>query len=132
MGVDAMSEVIRSRSAAGATVIFSSHQLDLVEDLCQDVAIIDRGRVVVAGTIDDVRSTSPSRRLEIRFVDPRVQWEPRDGRLIREREGVRTYMVPRDADPGAYLLAATDAGRIASFTFQAPRLSEIFREAVGR
>ena len=132
MGVDAMSDVIRSRSAAGATVIFSSHQLDLVEDLCQDVAIIDRGRVVVAGTIDDVRSTSPSRRLEIGFVDPKVRWEPRDSRLIREREGVRTYMVPRDADPRTHLLAATDAGRIASFTFQAPRLSEIFREAVGR
>ncbi|MFH1104782.1 MAG: ATP-binding cassette domain-containing protein [Actinomycetota bacterium] len=132
MGVDAMSEVIRSRSAAGATVIFSSHQLDLVEDLCQDVAIIDRGQVVVSGTIDDVRSTSPSRRLEVGFADPSVRWEPPSARLIREREGVRTYMVPRDADPGAYLAAAASAGRVTSFTFQAPRLSEIFREAVGR
>jgi ABC-2 type transport system ATP-binding protein len=132
MGVDAMSAVLRSRAKEGAAVIFSSHQLDLVEDLCSDVAIIDRGRVVVEGTIDDVRSTSPSRRLEISFADPSVAWQPVDGRLVRENAGLRTYMVPRDSDPAEYLTAAGAAGTVAGFSFEAPHLSEIFREAVGR
>jgi len=132
MGVDAMSEVLRSRAAAGATVVFSSHQLDLVEDLCQDVAIIDRGRVVVAGTIDEVRRTAPSRRLEVSFVESTVAWQPEGAKLIRERGALHVYMVPRDADPTTYLTAATRAGRVATFAFEAPRLSEIFREAVGR
>lgn len=132
MGVDAMSEVLRARAAAGASVIFSSHQLDLVEDLCQDVAIIDRGRVVVSGTIDEIRETAPSRRLEVAFVDRTVEWEPDNARVVRVREGLKVHMVPRDADPASYLADATRAGTVASFSFQAPRLSEIFREAVGK
>jgi len=132
MGVDAMSEVLRSRASEGAAVIFSSHQLDLVEDLCQDVVIIDRGRVVVSGTIDDVRSTAPSRRLEVAFEDPDVTWRPEDGHPVKDH-GVRlVYMVPRDADPAAYLASARAAGRVSGFTFEPPRLSEIFRETVGR
>ena len=127
-----MSEVIRGRAAEGATVIFSSHQLDLVQDICQDVAIIDRGRIVAAGTIDDVRGTAPSRRLEVSFTDPSVRWDPPNARLIRDRNGLRIYMVPRDADPAAYLTGAMAAGVVSGFAFEAPRLSEVFREAVGR
>ena len=44
-----MSELLAELAGAGATVLFSSHQLDLVEDLCEDVVIIDHGRVVLAG-----------------------------------------------------------------------------------
>ncbi len=131
MGVDAMSEVLRARAAEGAAVIFSSHQLDLVEDLCQDVVIIDRGRVVVSGTIDDVRTTAPSRRLEVAFADPAVDWSPADGHPLRD-QGARVFMVPRDADPAAYLASARAAGHVTGFSFEAPHLSEIFREAVGR
>ena len=49
-----MTDVIRERAAAGVGVVFSSHQLDLVEDVCEDVVIIARGRVVAVGR----RSTS--------------------------------------------------------------------------
>jgi ABC-2 type transport system ATP-binding protein len=132
MGVDAMSEVLRSRADDGAAVIFSSHQLDLVEDLCQDVVIIDRGRVVVSGTMEEVRDTSPSRRLEVAFEDPGVAWAPHDGRPVKDHGVRRAYMVPRDADPAGYLSSARAAGRVSGFTFEPPRLSEIFRETVGR
>ena len=49
IGIATMTEVIRERAAAGVGVVFSSHQLDLVEDICEDVVIIARGRVVAAG-----------------------------------------------------------------------------------
>ena len=132
IGVDAMSDVIRTRAEAGATIVFSSHQLDLVEGICQDVVIIDRGRVVVSGTIDEVRTGAPSRRLDVVFADPAVRWEPDDARPLRKHDGSHAFMVPRDADPAAYLSAASRAGAVAAFSFQPPRLSEIFREAVGR
>jgi ABC-2 type transport system ATP-binding protein len=46
-----MAGVLRELAQAGATVVFSSHQLDLVEDVCDEVAIIDQGRVVLAGAV---------------------------------------------------------------------------------
>ena len=130
-GVDTMSEVVRTRAASGATVLFSSHQLDLVEDLCDDVAIIDRGRVVVSGSLNEVRTGAPQRRVEISFADPGVSWEPRDGIPVRERDGLRIFLVPANAEPAALLTSAAAAGVVRSFAFAPPRLSDVFRQAVG-
>jgi ABC-2 type transport system ATP-binding protein len=62
MGV--MGELLAEVATAGATVLFSSHQLDLVEDLCEDVVIIDHGGVVLAGDLEELRAAVPQR-----FVD---------------------------------------------------------------
>ena len=55
VGVDDMSAVLAERAAAGAAVLFSSHQLDLVQDICEAVAIIHRGRLVAQGRLADLR-----------------------------------------------------------------------------
>ena len=60
LAVDGMMGLLRAEAARGAAVLFSSHQLDLVEDLCDDVVIIDHGRVVLSGTVEDLRSRSPN------------------------------------------------------------------------
>ena len=56
IGTDVMSGVLHERADAGAAVIFSSHQLELVERLCDSVAIVNHGRIVAAGRVDDLRS----------------------------------------------------------------------------
>jgi ABC-2 type transport system ATP-binding protein len=133
MGVDSMAEIIRRRADEGAAVVFSSHQLDLVEDVCDDVAIIDHGRMVVSGGIDEVRSGSPHRRVEVGFTDPASEWRP-DGESIRvgSRPGFFTFLVSRDSDPADHLASAQRAGHLRSFSFEAPRLSDVFRAAVMR
>ena len=60
-----MTEILRERAAAGVGVVFSSHQLDLVEDVCEDVVIIDRGRIAANGAIDELRAASSRRHLEV-------------------------------------------------------------------
>ena len=65
LGVEEMARILRHRADAGAAVLFSSHQLDLVEGLCDDVAIINRGRVVVAGDVRTLKDRSSYRRLEV-------------------------------------------------------------------
>ena len=55
IGVDVMSGVLRERAAAGVPVVFSSHQLELVERLCEDVAIIKDGRIVASGAVEELR-----------------------------------------------------------------------------
>jgi ABC-2 type transport system ATP-binding protein len=129
-GVDAMTDEIRRRAADGAVVLFSSHQLDLVEDVCDDVAIINRGRVVLTGTLTQVRSQAPLRRMEVRFSDSTVAWAPNDGELVRQSEGTRIFMVPDSSEPSSLLAAAAAAGQVDAFSFGPPHLSEIFREAV--
>src|SRR5262249_56755888 len=51
LGIEDMTGVLRELAHAGVTVVFSSHQLDLVEGICEQVAIIDRGRVVLADSV---------------------------------------------------------------------------------
>jgi ABC-2 type transport system ATP-binding protein len=59
-------DVLRDYAASGGSVIVSSHSMDLVQRMCDHVAVIAAGRVLAAGTIDDVRS---GQSLQDRFVD---------------------------------------------------------------
>jgi ABC-2 type transport system ATP-binding protein len=127
-----MTEVIRERAAAGVGVIFSSHQLDLVEDVCEDVVIIARGRIVAAGPIEDLKVASGRRHLEVEVVGSDGSWI--DGRTdldVLERSGDRTKLLVDDSVPLEELLAAARrTGDLRRFSYQPPRLSELFMEAV--
>src|SRR6516162_4545006 len=61
IAVDALAALLHELCEAGTTVLFSSHQLDLVQDLCEDVAILDHGRVVLAGRLSELRVGAPQR-----------------------------------------------------------------------
>ncbi|HEX5300092.1 MAG TPA: AAA family ATPase [Streptosporangiaceae bacterium] len=65
IAVDALAGLMHELCEAGTTVLFSSHQLDLVEHLCEDVVILDQGRVVLAGRLSELRAAAPRRRLEV-------------------------------------------------------------------
>ena len=72
IGIATMTEVIRERAAAGVGVVFSSHQLDLVEDVCEDVVIIARGRIVASGAIEALKAASGRQHLEVEVVGCRT------------------------------------------------------------
>jgi len=59
-------DVLRGYTASGGTVIVSSHSMDLVQRMCDHVAIVAAGRVLVAGTTDEVRAGTS---LQDRFLD---------------------------------------------------------------
>src|SRR4029077_20831574 len=65
IGIATMTEVVQERAAAGVGVVFSSHQLDLVEDICAGVVIIAPGRRVAAGAIEELKAQSGRRHLEV-------------------------------------------------------------------
>jgi ABC-2 type transport system ATP-binding protein len=132
LGIATMSEILRERAAAGVAVVFSSHQLDLVEDLCEDVAIISRGRIVAAGSIDELRAASGRRHLEVEVVGSDGSWiDGRPGLSVIERRGdLVRLLVADDVDLAAVLAAASAAGPVRRFAFQPPTLSELFMEMV--
>ena len=131
-GIDAIGQVLVDRARAGCCVLFSSHQLDLVEDLCESVIIIDHGQLVVQGTVDDLAS-SGARRLAVRVEGDRDgTWaRPLVGVTISEIKGGECRLVlDDDTDSDSVLAAARTAGRVTEFTFARRRLSEVFRESL--
>lgn len=133
-GIDAMGEVLVEQAHAGRCVLFSSHQLDLVEDLCESVAIIDHGRLVARGTVDELATSGP-RRLAVRVEgDRRGAWARAiPGVTLSEVDGGEVRLVLDDStDSDVVLDAARSAGHVTEFVFERRRLSEVFREAVGR
>jgi ABC-2 type transport system ATP-binding protein len=131
LGVVALSETLRGIAKDGAAIVFSSHQLDLVEDVCQDVAIIDQGRVVVTGDLETLREQSQHRRLAVTVNGS--SWVPSHPDVTVVDNGVRSHcIVGRDAPVDELLAAAKASGEVNRFVFEPPSLSDLFVEAVAR
>src|SRR5690606_25883988 len=110
IGVETLGEVVREEARRGAAVIFSSHQLDLVEDLCDDVAIIHQGQTVVEGSLRDVRARSRHRYAEVSVngggtTAAATGWARgiEGAEVLWERGGDARVRVPADVDPGVLL-----------------------------
>jgi ABC-2 type transport system ATP-binding protein len=132
LGIATMSEILRERATAGVGVVFSSHQLDLVEDVCEDVVIIARGKIVAQGAIGELRAASERRHLDVEVAGSGGNWL--DGRadltVVERRGDLVRLLVGADADLTGILAMASAAGPIRRFTFQPPALSELFMEVV--
>ena len=132
VAVDALSQVLAERAAAGVTVVFSSHQLDLVEDLCDSVAILNRGRMVVSGRVSELKQSSGRRLLRVLVEGDGDGWVGGlSGVTVAgtDARGVRLLLEP-SVDPLQVLHQAAAAGRVVDFGLELPRLSQLFREAV--
>jgi ABC-2 type transport system ATP-binding protein len=131
-GIDALGGVLREQARTGTCVLFSSHQLDQVEDLCDEVVIIDHGRLVVAGSVDDLE-TSGARRLVVRVGGDREGAWARGipGTTVSEvASGAVRLVLDDGVDPQVLLQAALRAGPVTEFVMERRRLSEVFRESL--
>lgn len=131
IGVATLAEVLAERAERGAAVVFSSHQLDLVEDLCEDVVIIRQGRVVQTGAVEEIKDASPVRHLEIELADGLAPGLDGLEEFVSAREGNRIYLqVPADLDVRPLMSGALATGSVRRFVYTTPSLSEIFLQAV--
>jgi ABC-2 type transport system ATP-binding protein len=131
LAVDMLSGVLRDQVARGAALLLSSHQLDLVADVCSAVVIVDRGRVVLRGDVGQLRASSQTRFVEVEFTAP-TTWSP-PGEVTANDDGRRYRVaVSADADADRVIDAAKAAGPLLSYAFAPPDLSEVFLSAVGR
>jgi ABC-2 type transport system ATP-binding protein len=132
IGTDVMSGVLHDRAAAGAAVIFSSHQLELVERLCDGVAIVNRGRIVAAGRVDELRSERSEPRLRVQVEGASGDWfkRLRGVELIARDDREVVVELHEGANDQEVLDAARGAGRVRRFEPARPTLAELFREVV--
>ncbi len=130
-GVDEMTEILHEQTARGASVLFSSHQLELVEGVCEDVAIIRDGRIVLHGDVTDLTEASPLRRVEVGGDLPAGWYRALTGvEQARPRNGRTILLVDRRVEPSDVLAAAEAAGRVRHFSYTPPSLTDLFRESV--
>ncbi len=131
-GVGALIEVLRGQAEGGTTVVLSSHQLDLVDGICEEVAIISNGTLALGGSLRGLKDAA-TRRLVIELKDAGPNWHVGlpvagitgdvDGRIRIEVDGV---------DPQVVLDRARAAGRVEYFALERPTLGELFLKAVTR
>lgn len=119
---------LRELADRGRAVLFSSHQLDLIEELCDRVVIIDHGRVRATGSVNDVRRALGYRTLEVAY-DVAPDWNrlPVDGISLTGTRSA-TIRLDDDAQLDQLLGAAAEAGPLATFSYDLPSLSDVFAE----
>jgi len=133
VGVDVLSGVLRRAARTdGAAVVFSSHQLDLVERLCDEVVLIDRGRIAAKGTIDELRASRERNLWEIRLRGVTTAWwEANPGVMPAQRDdGVVVLELAPSTDPQRVLDVARSAGDVLAFGPVEPSLQDLFREVI--
>jgi ABC-2 type transport system ATP-binding protein len=131
VAVDVMSQVLAERAATGAPVVFSSHQLDLVERLCDRVGIVSRGSMQALGTVDELRSGGPTQ-LVVAAPSAPPGWA--DGlpgvRALRTDAGRTILELAPGADDQQVLAAALRTGPVHEFARHRASLTDLFREVV--
>lgn len=127
VAVNVMSEMLVDRAKAGVPVVFSSHQLDLVQRLCDRVGIVTKGQMKAEGTVDELRSRGP---ILFDIHTPARDWYPANTRLVEEHsKGVvlEAHSTEQDQD---ILQAALSAGPVHSFSRRIPHLTDLFQEVI--
>ena len=132
VGVDALAEALLEQARGGVPVVFSSHQLDLVERLCNAVGILARGAMVATGPVAELRRREAGRVLRVVVPDAAPGWAVTlpGVRVVSERAGDTLLDLDPGADDQAVLAAALRTGRVTHFAWREPTLVELFREAV--
>lgn len=131
LAVEVVAGVLQDRAAQGTAVLFSSHQLDVVERLCDDLVIIASGQVRASGSREELRAQHATRRYELAAATD-VGW-------VREAPGIQVVdfdggyaLFDADDDEAAQrvLQRAVSLGDVTRFGPQQPSLSQIFKEVI--
>ncbi|MGN6271455.1 MAG: ABC transporter ATP-binding protein [Protaetiibacter sp.] len=131
MAVDVVVEVLADRARSGVPVLFSSHQLDIVERLCDDLVIIAGGAIRAEGPRDALRAEHATLRYQLQ-TDGDAGWvRDTSGITVIEADGGYALFDADDPEAAQRVLAAAVArGGVSDFARQHPSLSQIFKEVV--
>jgi len=131
VAVDVMTEVLRERARAGVAVVFSSHELDLVERICDRVGIVDRHHMVACGSVAELRAGGPER-LWVDVPGASDDWpEGVPGVSLVSADGARRLVeLAPGVDDQSVLQAALRTGSVREFRQAERSLVELFRSVV--
>jgi ABC-2 type transport system ATP-binding protein len=130
VGVDVLSGVLSDYASRGVPVVFSSHQLELVERLCEAVAIVKDGRLVASGRVEELRDReADGRRVRVEVQGADDDWLPAGVEVVNRDP--RGLLVSVDGvGPFSLLEAGRRAGTVTYFALERPTLTDLFRQVV--
>jgi ABC-2 type transport system ATP-binding protein len=136
VNVAILKEAFVEMKARGATIVFSTHQMDQVEELCEAVVLIDHGRVLLSGPIREVRRSTGRQIVRLAVDgDTKLAWlgDIPGVRVVRPGQDYTELDVDPKIDPESVLRAALDRPgvRVTQFLIDDPSIEEIFIEKVG-
>lgn len=126
VAVSVMSDMLLQKASEGVPVLFSSHQLDLVQRLCDRVGIITTGQMKAEGTVDELRNRGPIL-YEVRTAAR--DWYPAGTHVVESDEST-VVLDAGHVDDQQILTAALDAGPVHGFSRRVPDLTDLFKEVV--
>ena len=130
-------EILRLRDE-GATVIFSTHNMSSVEEICDDIALINHSQVVLNGNVKEIRQSYRKNmfHLEIRCTDSRTITMPTEFVVTNGKEEKGVYSadvsLPSTASSNDLLAAVMTQGQVSALQEILPSMNDIFIEAVSR
>ena len=132
LNMELLKDLVIELRDAGTTVIFSTHQMEHAQRLCDRIILINRGRKLIEGTMEEVRSQFSSRVVQIEGEGDFSVLAGVDGVLDAEvTSGHARLEIAENGDPNAVLRRAMDVARITRFEIQRLDLHEIFVKLVG-
>ncbi len=130
MAVDSMTGLLADVDA-DVPILFSSHQLDLVERVCDDLVILAEGRIAAQGSPEELRRRGRSRYRVMLADDADAGWLRRErGLVVADVAGSTALVEVEDADAPALLRSISDRAPVLEFGPVVPRLSEVFAQVV--
>ncbi|BDI23413.1 ABC transporter ATP-binding protein [Herbiconiux sp. L3-i23] len=131
LAVDVVVGVLKERADSGIPVLFSSHQLDIVERLCDDLVIIAGGAIRAAGPREELRRQHGTTRYELISAGDLGWLRAEPGVTVTQFDGgYALFEVDDETSAQRILQRAVEGGAVSAFSPIKPRLAEIFREVV--
>ncbi len=134
MSVDVIKELLMERARQGRIVLFSSHQLEVVEDLCESVAIINNGHLVLNDTTEHITSLSERLVIQVR-EDPEGTFleNVKEFKIVDKQNGVlHVKKTSDDINDDDLLRLGLACGTILRYDHERRSLAGVFREAIVR
>ncbi len=127
-----LKEVLLEAHKRGKTIIFSSHRMDQVEEICEDIVLIDQGHLVLHGNLKQIKRSMGRQILRISLEGNEDFWYKIPGlELLASRADYQEFRLGENADPNSVLREAMQAGQVIRFELVEPSLDQIFVEKVG-
>jgi len=127
-----LKEVLMESHKRGKTIIFSSHRMDQVEEICEDIVLINRGRMILHGNLRQIKKSMGRQILRVSLEGDVDFWAKIPGLdLLASRADYQEFRLGDGVDPNDVLRAAMRAGQVVRFELVEPSLDQIFVEKVG-
>ncbi|TWT24277.1 ABC transporter ATP-binding protein [Planomicrobium sp. CPCC 101110] len=133
VNVEMLKSAIQDFQKQGATIVFSSHRMDHVEELCDNISILDKGKMVLSGSIRDAKRSFGKQKVHIKTDGDLSALKSMEGveKFKKTKDGA-LFQISDDAAAQTLLNESMKLGALRHFAIEEPSLEEIFIAKVGK